>query len=844
MPNKEVCDYCDKRGVPILPLRYAVAPAGAGLPTATGPEVALDAQAAHYTRRLLRSGYLYVYDEARKRWEDYFVTADGYFFRLHSSPGVPPVLPDKPFNCPDVGHGAVASCITIPDAKRATKVWLGFSDVQWTEAVRKLHASAAYRARHMRCVNVNAYAGSPDKAHCLPLAKVASDVTEYKMDAVELNKRLAFSPFAPNSRLGKAEELVKQAERLAPGKGFAVVLDDPAGVAQELATLMKRNHDLFVNHPDRKYGVAVDGVLTQVELAIKQEGERARMMEAQRDAVNFTNPGYMAAGDGGSGAAGGMALARWLSPGLNKDLEEIEENIRNVPRPELDAAANRAWSKYAKKLKGSEREQWRKAFDAQLKDYDARFIAPLAQSHAALLEHSSLLAQFECNFDSNDMRSGAAYTAVLANCTSATGDKKACFDLYVKWLGGKVTDTKNLLLRALAYNQDPTAKEVSAAVSGSTDWNGLPWDKVIEATDKATATLTDGAPDALGRLVGNITGAVAKLLQLAVDESRVVHGLVLLAARARQPIVEVQIDGSRKAFRSLLIRQLFRLSGQNVPPRQMERAVAEELRRLRMHGVPLDGTERKRWLLMIDPSEVKAMPQGLGAQARAQWLAGRIRTPQQVDELHLDRFLTRLGNGVRGGAPFVFALLGVLANWKALDSTRDSERKALAHGKSEGLARVCAQGAQLVGAIAATLETALSRLPAFSSAVARGVQNVSGRLIGILGKVLGVGGSLFMAGIDFYRASQEWKEGNKLGAALFVVSGAAGVAATLLLFFGATGVGLVVVVFMIALAFVMTALVDNSLQDWMERCRWGILTDQRYRDFDKEMAELKAATQG
>jgi hypothetical protein len=43
---------------------------------------------------------------------------------------------------------------------------------------------------------------------------------------------------------------------------------------------------------------------------------------------------------------------------------------------------------------------------------------------------------------------------------------------------------------------------------------------------------------------------------------------------------------------------------------------------------------------------------------------------------------------------------------------------------------------------------------------------------------------------------------------------------------------------------IMTALVDNSIQDWMERCKWGILTNQRYNSFESEMAELKAATQG
>lgn len=56
--------------------------------------------------------------------------------------------------------GTVASCVTIPDVKRATKVWFGFSDVQWTPAVIERHKGAAYRAKHMVCLDVQAWMGS------------------------------------------------------------------------------------------------------------------------------------------------------------------------------------------------------------------------------------------------------------------------------------------------------------------------------------------------------------------------------------------------------------------------------------------------------------------------------------------------------------------------------------------------------------------------------------------------------------------------------------------------------------------------------------------------------------
>ena len=43
-------------------------------------------------------------------------------------------------------------------------------------------------------------------------------------------------------------------------------------------------------------------------------------------------------------------------------------------------------------------------------------------------------------------------------------------------------------------------------------------------------------------------------------------------------------------------------------------------------------------------------------------------------------------------------------------------------------------------------------------------------------------------------------------------------------------------------AFVMPLLVDDNLQDWLERCLWGKLSSERYPNLDKELAELKAAT--
>ena len=128
---------------------------------------------------MLRSGYLYVHDEARKRWEGYFVTAGGYYKRFDITQPLPIAYAKGGEPCDYPGHREIASCITITTPKQATNVWFGFSDVEWTDAVLKQHASADYRARHMRKLDVNAWLGSQRAKHAAPINRLDGTVAEY-----------------------------------------------------------------------------------------------------------------------------------------------------------------------------------------------------------------------------------------------------------------------------------------------------------------------------------------------------------------------------------------------------------------------------------------------------------------------------------------------------------------------------------------------------------------------------------------------------------------------------------------------------------------------------------------
>jgi hypothetical protein len=826
MGTDKKCEYCDKRGVPILPLRYAVVPAGAGAPVAEGPAIKLPYKAAHYTRRLLRAGYLYIFDEARNRWEVYYVTPESHFFRIAETPGIPPVLPKKPFDCPDEGHRALASCITIPDARNATKVWLGFSDTQWTKAVRDKHADAAYRKRHMRCVDVKSFAASADAVHCIGIHTVGTHVLEHALDASAGAKAAGWSPFAVNTRKDRTERLIQQCENLHKGKGFAVTLEDPAGVATELGALMQRNLDLFVKAKVRQRELAVANAIDQIEMAVREQA----LFAEEQAAESLAN-----------GSLGQPDIGMLFSGYRDKKLKQIEE-LRTVTAAEAKRAGDEAWSRYKVKFDEPAWKKWKADFNSALTGYDADFISPLAVKHRDWMESTAMGAYFECCYDSNSADSGVVYAKTVQLCIGGTQDKAACFDLYTKWLLGDVNDKKNLILGALTLNLEKTRQEIADAAKVNLDWRGIPWDGVIGNFGKATERVAAHEADALGRIVAQLGGPIAKMLGEAVN-GPVRHAVVALGMVSGHPIVKVEVTGGKKAFRALLIRELTKLSGTPMNARQMERAVSAELRRLEVYGMNLSGTEKKQFLLMVDPEQVAKMPRGLNPNARAQWLASSIRTPADVESLNLSSWKAKVANpaglAVRGSVPFIFGTVAALLQYKAYEKLTEDEGKAMTHERGESTWRLRAGMAAMAGTISELVGTGVEKIAPLLPRLGQGIAMASGRWLVLGGRLLGLGGALVMATWDLQQGASSLAEKNFGAGVAYFASAVLGLGAALCILIGWTGVGLILVALLMAVAVLIEYLKDNKIQDWLERCVWGNL--QHYKDLETEMRELKLA---
>ena len=315
------CQFCDRAGLPILPLRYAVARADMGkapdLSAPFGPgvsDIALPAHLAHYTLRLLRPGYLYVYDEHRREWTAYQAVQGGYLFEFDPHAKVPPGgWGQAHFACSRQGDAMIARCLTVKDAAQATRVWLAFSDVIWTEAVLRQHEDTEYRQTHMRCIDMAKVRQGASQPHAAALSGLAGRVAEFAATPADLDaetrayvKRYLPIPYTQPAQLLEDSEETRLALRLSsrlitdllpravtttsplsgrtpsaawafslldieadaaqahafeqwaataaqPWQPAMVALDDPVGIALELNGLVLQHTAEFSEEPQRKW---------------------------------------------------------------------------------------------------------------------------------------------------------------------------------------------------------------------------------------------------------------------------------------------------------------------------------------------------------------------------------------------------------------------------------------------------------------------------------------------------------------------------------------------------------------------------------------------------------------
>ena len=587
-----ICPFCDKQGLPILPVRYAVARTDLGnapsLPPAFGAgvaDIALPSETAKYTLRLLRTGYLYVYDEHRNEWSAYVVNNQSYLWEFDIHAKTPPAVEnDKTFNaaCRGKSDPYVARCLTVKSAARATKVWLGFSDVAWTPAVLAKHASAEYRRAHMQCIDLAAWRGSGMQPHvasfdALPRVaefaadglalhketrqflqrflpapyRLAEDIAATNKEAREAKERLspmvrsllesavqapaasgpmltaawAFSPHMLHLAQGETSAMTTWGNQAArPYRPVIVGMIDPVGIATDLNGLINQRTIEFIENKSRKWKYETALLIAALKQAIgrgavQSEAESKRFSAELSDAWLAAKVGYP----------------------TERDFEAHRSRVERAGKlgdVEQEAVARDSWSAYAKCI---EEHAWEDYVGTDTKEgiYQKEFNAFSEQTvkhldlpYVAWLKSETLQRYFTHNFDPNDVRSGEAYLGVVGDLIAEASGRSTVFQHLTELVQQDPRQSNAWLSRALALNHTPLIQAWSTVALENASESAFSWavmaEKFHERLKDIVGEALENHPDhpsaspytaKFDRLVFQICGPLVLQLSKGIDRS-------------------------------------------------------------------------------------------------------------------------------------------------------------------------------------------------------------------------------------------------------------------------------------------------------------------------------------
>lgn len=843
------CETCAKEGLPLLLTRYALMPSEARAPKLTGQLDSPDLKkvplgnTAHYGLRLLRSGYVYVFDEKRAHWDEYFVTTDGFLSKM------PPRIralkvqakPATEFQCARNGAAPLAGVITIRNAKHAGNVWIGFSDVEWTDAVFMAHQSAAHRQKHMKCITVSGgkVAAQPDTARLEQLEQL---VPEFKLPKVQAQTSFGnWCPHTYNSRHGTAAALLQAADKARPGGGAAIVaLHDPVGLAMEIAALMEVRKTTFMNHESVVTPRFAASSIASLESTIK---EQAKLAEIEA--------GELLAQRAEAGPAAYNPTAALA--GIEGDFEAAERWRTHTPQS-LKRVADSTWKKYTTDRLGKPRfdhaasQAWLKSYNEGFQTFDKESIAPLAKAHVAWLKTPCMVSHLSCNYDSQNLDCGAAFTAAVAAMLRHTADKQPSYDLYCQWLKeGETSSAQNLLMRALAFNQDKLLEEIKKADTAPLDGRAFPTDVVVDFFKDGLEKLPQGGHAAMADLLQSVGGALFKNMDEALKGGPASRALAAVAAVAGVQFTTVTTRGNRGKFVQHVMDAVMQLDlNLKVNHNQMAKAVAAQMRLMEIEGLPMDKTDKRQWLVVLDRNAARAAAGGgkTGAVLAVE-LAKSLSKAEDLPRLKAQTFKA----GVAGGTAFDAGggfVIGLVQSYNIVKLVSDYQNQ-MKHEGHELLARLATAGFAVLGSFGEASGLALQRMQE-----AGRLRNAPGRFVSAVpkmletaGKRLGLITGLVVAGLDLIKAGEEYKKGDR---GLFVGYTTVGVlgGGLAIAFFYSSALGpvgwLIVGVAVIALLVVTLWIEknkDNKVQEWLARCHFGAKPE--YKTEAEHAEQLKLA---
>jgi hypothetical protein len=182
-----------------------------------------------------------------------------------------------------------------------------------------------------------------------------------------------------------------------------------------------------------------------------------------------------------------------------------------------------------------------------------------------------------------------------------------------------------------------------------------------------------------------------------------------------------------------------------------------------------------------------------------------------------------------------------------LTKLNDDAEKSLLHDKRDAAGRKYAAIGAIVATTSETIGKALLGNAVPGLRFGQGLALNTGTLFLRAGVAGGICAGLFVAYLDGAKA-YDAKEEKQLGLAwLYAGSSVAGFGLTLAMLYavslGALAIPIigVLILLLTGLGMVIDQVKDNPIQEWLERCPWGMLKSQRYISFDVQQAQLANA---
>ncbi|MFC0338485.1 hypothetical protein SAMN05421848_3313 [Kushneria avicenniae] len=862
--ERQDCSFCGGGGLPILPVRYAVARSddvGIGAPELPS-DLADDAVSQivlsggqHYTLRLLREGFLYVFNVKRGRWQGYYVTDEGFLSRyidvnhdelLALDPDAPGPLDtdihapveDEEFPCranPD--HVYPGRCVTIPSANEAEDIYLAFSDDRWTKRVWKEHATNENGRRDaMRKLSMPQWKGGSAN-YARPLSELGDRVAEagfpwirrQSSDTESTNQRsgaevnaLSHSLAPINGLRDDVEGFVDWAQRQAEPSEMTpalFVLDDPAGVTSDLAALLAERENEFNEKEAIKRPFVTAVVINALRDGFR---ERARMQRANKiveDRLHdkyhngYGHPGFE------QSAKANFERRQKEDPAYRREVEaERLAAYKSISEDELEEAADDAWGKYGDKLRPGEPDHWMEnTYRPQLSDYDKDNMQPLASAYVSWLTGNPLLIYLNSRFDDANVESGINFVSVISFVLLGTQSYAPAFKQYVEWLSSTEISDDNLLLRGMCLNQQRLVEQVMAASDvdfGEPANNpaALPWGPLIAAY----IGLTEDYPDEVAspaRMLGHVLGP----MQSAV-------------AKAQNP--------------TPFLLTLGMISGSSIQITRVSATFEEALSRTREP------------LKLIHPdwgeSELRQFQQKVRVETRALITVDRGPSARfdmrQIDLTPFHEFMAEPSSAINltGREKLVFsasvvgAVLSGVTMWDFFTRT-DSVLHGGGRVQGRFLGMALAVGSGLADVVGKSMKHAQKIFRESADVLME-----RSKFLARLGGRLGLAGGVILGAMDILEGIENYREGKTALGVLYVSSGGATVVASFALFFAAVGAavevtsgtsillillsraspllwwgGAILGVFAIAATVAIWYFTENDLQEWLAECAFG-----------------------